>query len=518
MGSSKKGCACCTKNVTITILLVVGIIFIVGGCVILIEFPKIIENQIKKNVVIKKGSQGYDEFTKPTSPMLMSYYVFDIQNVGEMYEGKKPRVVQRGPYTYHELRENIPLAWEDNGNLLTYNENKTYIFDPEQSCPNCTEDDVITTANIVPLTLISDTAKSGTFVKLALGALMVSQKVSIFHKLTVREVLWGYNDTLLLFLKKMEDSPEVKQFIDYLKKHDPALAAKIPNLNPFIQLQYNGTAGLEEVGNTTIMTGKDNIDNLQQTTKWKGKSSLTFWNTTYGNMINGTDGTHFCPRPSKTERVYIFVSDVCRSLYVTYQREQYLKDIKLQRYTTPDELFQNSTINKENAAFCVPKCYGTGLLHIGQCLPMGPPILMSGPHFYQGDPSLYEAIDGLHPNAEKHGTYLYVEPYTGITMKAHKRLQVNIDISNTKGYETLMKKVRSVMFPIMYIDEHGEVSNADAKKFKNQVYFAVSLGEYLQYGLIGLGGLLIVTAVLIGLVYRKKPLSISSGEKKPLLS
>ena len=48
MGSSKKGCACCTKNVTITILLVVGIIFIVGGCVILIEFPKIIENQIKK--------------------------------------------------------------------------------------------------------------------------------------------------------------------------------------------------------------------------------------------------------------------------------------------------------------------------------------------------------------------------------------------------------------------------------------------------------------------------------------
>ena len=83
--------------------------------------------------------------------MLMSYYVFDIQNLPEIYEGKKPSVIQRGPYTYNEIRENIPLAWEDDGNLLTYNENKTYIFDPERSCLNCTEDDVITTANIVPL-------------------------------------------------------------------------------------------------------------------------------------------------------------------------------------------------------------------------------------------------------------------------------------------------------------------------------------------------------------------------------
>ena len=35
---------------------------------------------------------------------------------------------------------------------------------------------------------------------------------------------------------------------------------------------------------------------------------------------------------------------------------------------------------------------------------------MSGPHFYQGSPSLVDAIDGMHPNAEIHGTFLYVEP------------------------------------------------------------------------------------------------------------
>ena len=63
-------------------------------------------------------------------------------------------------------------------------------------------------------------------------------------------------------------------------------------------------------------------------------------------------------------------NSICRSMYAVYKEDQYVKDIKLRMYTTPDELFQNSTVNKENAPFCVPKCYGTGILHIGQCLPM----------------------------------------------------------------------------------------------------------------------------------------------------
>eukprot|EP00795_Rhopilema_esculentum_P000574 gene574-10262_t len=1132
MTSSRK---CCTTNVKISTLMIIGIVLLVGGCVLIPEFPKLIQSQIKKNIVIKKGSQGYDEFLKPTSPLYMSYYVFDLQNEADVLNGEKPKVIQRGPYTYKEMRENIPVLWEDGGNLLTYLENKTYIFDQEMSCSNCTENDNITTPNIVALTFINDTMKSNTFVKVGLAGIMSAEKVTMFHKLTVKEIVFGYNDTFLQFLKSVEDNPMVKSFLDYLKKHDPALYAKIPNINPFLQLQYNGTAGMKQAGNTTIMTGQNDIKNLQLTTKWKGNSLLPFWNSTYGNMINGTDGTHFSPNPSKTERLYIFVSDVCsseplfsparykdkelclicsnefkqkdignsltntgwkkfkenaekwsnidipfsesthrftevfpkiRSLddpfgkvhkscravfennsdrfkqkyglvndssdpcedsvingnddstvpsprkrvtrsrqkgslrkekcficneekgtdllkgynqggigrcsdtnaankilerkeayladkgsrfhdasrrlelllsgeshdifavdvyyhqacYLKYTHSAWLKekradvedareehalqsffykfqskiirdkqafllhellkdvaliseeiglnapviqttqtlkrriidecgpeisfynsgkylivhasdvnpceyaiatlhgcglrdddlskafgrmvkrklearrnaprqwpctteeilsqldrgplpeiynaifytlkdygekneygynktisrvratkiwslasdwehlitkqpspkqailglvlhritgskesinylhklnhivsynDIRLQNMAwsrmvmskkavtaglrkgvvthstidnidaaqdtitgagtthftnktvfqllrgdqdvlptiaecpqTPlsiddepemqsvevpeyslgkrcgpsvfskfndskddgllderfkkdfawslagflplkieneelplldstndlanvdkrflgalvslrqspskstlenvmamqsfkdmvasllddvkDELFQNATVNKDNAPFCVPKCYGTGVLHIGQCLPMNPPILMSGPHFYQGDPMYYEAIDGLKPNPEKHGTFLYVEPYTGITMKAFKRLQVNIEIQNDPGYEVIMHKVRDFLYPIMYIEEHGLVGDADAKKFKNQVYFAVSLGEYLQYGLIALGGVLVLSAVVVGACAERK--------------
>jgi hypothetical protein len=37
---------------------------------------------------------------------------------------------------------------------------------------------------------------------------------------------------------------------------------------------------------------------------------------------------------------------------------------------------------------------------------VGAPIMMSFPHFYLGDPSLLETVEGLKPDAEKHDGYL----------------------------------------------------------------------------------------------------------------
>lgn len=62
-------------------------------------------------------------------------------------------------------------------------------------------------------------------------------KVQVFHKLPVREVLFGYNDTLLLKIMELEKSPAGKPFFDGLKKYDPALYNELQSLNPFVQLQ-----------------------------------------------------------------------------------------------------------------------------------------------------------------------------------------------------------------------------------------------------------------------------------------
>lgn len=38
----------------------------------------------------------------------------------------------------------------------------------------------------------------------------------------------------------------------------------------------------------------------------------------------------------------------------------------------------------------------------------GAPIMMSFPHFYLGEPSLLETVEGLKPDPEKHDGYLDV--------------------------------------------------------------------------------------------------------------
>ena len=43
-----------------------------------------------------------------------------------------------------------------------------------------------------------------------------------------------------------------------------------------------------------------------------------------------------------------------------------------------------------------------------------PPIVISAPHFYQGNESLLQTVNGLHPEKSAHETYLDVEPVSQI--------------------------------------------------------------------------------------------------------
>ena len=52
---------------------------------------------------------------------------------------------------------------------------------------------------------------------------------------------------------------------------------------------------------------------------------------------------------------------------------------------------------------------------------------MSQPHFYQGEEKLWKMVDGMsNPalNTSRYETFSYIEPYTGVSLKAHARLQV----------------------------------------------------------------------------------------------
>ena len=66
-----------------------------------------------------------------------------------------------------------------------------------------------------------------------------------------------------------------------------------------------------------------------------------------------------------------------------------------------------------------------GLIRVGNCYG-GVPIIMSAPHYFNVYPGLLEQIEGISPDKDKHDTTLDIEPNTGATIAAHKRIQVLI--------------------------------------------------------------------------------------------
>ena len=81
----------------------------------------------------------------------MKFYVYDVQNPDEIIAGtEKPRIVERGPYSFRENRTKIDIGKrDDNSDLfIQFGQYKAYYFDKETSCPECNKDDELKVLNV----------------------------------------------------------------------------------------------------------------------------------------------------------------------------------------------------------------------------------------------------------------------------------------------------------------------------------------------------------------------------------
>ena len=70
---------------------------------------------------LKPGSLVYKEWIKPSVPIYMKYFVFNVTNPNEVMEGLEiPNVTQIGPYSYRYggRDETSPEKWEGGGGGL----------------------------------------------------------------------------------------------------------------------------------------------------------------------------------------------------------------------------------------------------------------------------------------------------------------------------------------------------------------------------------------------------------------
>jgi len=66
----------------------------------------------------------------------------------------------------------------------------------------------------------------------------------------------------------------------------------------------------------------------------------------------GTDGSIFAPFVTSDRTLRIFSEELCRSLYLTYQKDIEQHGIPGYRFSLPKELLQRGSVNEDNKCFC----------------------------------------------------------------------------------------------------------------------------------------------------------------------
>ncbi|KAK3555433.1 hypothetical protein QTP86_016116 [Hemibagrus guttatus] len=460
--------------------IVIGALMLIAGIGILMagDLHTRIEQKLKGEITLSEGSKVFQTWKNPPPPVFMEFFFFNVTNPDGFMAGEKPRLTQMGPYTYREYRpkENVTFVEDGKVSALT---TKSFVFVPEMSAGDPTED-LVTTVNIPAVAVMNKLKDAGFFVRSSISIFMTSMKTTIFMTHTVDELLWGFKDPLLSRLRSAK--PEVDE-------------------NFGLMLYKNGSND----GEFVYYTGENNYLDYGRIHTWKGEKLMSFWATNQSNMINGSDGSAFHPFLTKEERLNVFTADLCRSIYMLFEKEVDVKGIPAYRYTPPRDVLASGKNNPENEGFCLEnnkeKCLSDGVLNVAVCR-KGAPVIVSFPHFYLADKKYVNAIEGISPVHKHHQTFLDLNPTTGIPVRAAKRAQINIKLDRITGFP-LTKTFNGTIFPIMFLNESVVIDDASAQKLQ-RLLFIVKLVPNFPFILIALGVILLVIGLFLYIYTRQK--------------
>ncbi|KAB5549199.1 hypothetical protein PHYPO_G00064640 [Pangasianodon hypophthalmus] len=459
--------------------IVIGALTLIAGISIIVvgDLHTRIEEKLKREITLTEGSKVFQTWKNPPPPVFMEFFFFNVTNPDEFMAGQKPRLTHMGPYTYREYRPKENVTFVENGTKVSALTPKTFVFVPEMSAGDPSVD-LVTTVNIPAVAVMNKLKDVSFWVRSGISMFMSSIKTTMFMTHTVDELLWGFKDPLLSRLRAAR--PEVDE-------------------NFGLMLYKNGSND----GEFVYYTGENNYLDYGRIDTWKGEKMMSFWATNQSNMINGTDGSAFHPFLTKEERLNVFTADLCRSIYMLFEKEVVVKGIPAYRYTPPRAVLASGKNNPENEGFCLEKdkCLDDGVLNVAVCR-KGAPVIVSFPHFYLADKKYVDAIEGVSPVHEHHQTFLDLNPTTGVPVRAAKRAQINIKLDRVTGFP-LTRNLNGTIFPIMFLNESVVIDDASAQKLQN-LLLIVKVVPNFPFILLALGATLLLIGLILFYFHTKK--------------
>jgi len=196
-------------------------------------------------------------------------------------------------------------------------------------------------------------------------------------------------------------------------------------------------------------------------------------------IVTGTrDGTQSnLYREGKTaENIDIYVTEGKRIVTFSYDKDVKFRGIDLRRYRIDEKNLLVATAGKyfldEDYVIPMTRYLGgyDGFLSQGQFYAKTPK-----PDLYERG---FDPASGFKPNEEDHATYLDVEPLTGRTMSARKRLQIGFSLHRDRlsildpwsRIFANFNKSYPLYVPLVYVNEGKDISEDDAKSFVKNIY------------------------------------------------
>ncbi|KAF2363795.1 CD36 family, partial [Trinorchestia longiramus] len=455
-------------------------VLITVGIVVPLLLPAVVNGQLDKMFVLSPNSPTIESFIEPSVPFQQAFYFFNVTNADEILIGKKPRVEEVGPFFYEEKFQRQDINWNVMKSSVSYRKNSTFRFVPDKSA-GLSEDTLITTVNPIMLTLAAMVVNMAlpTAARALLEIYLWRFQMEPFITKPAGELLFdGYEEPIIRALYTFTKNPNHKtgRFGFYYPK--------------------NQTKGVV----LELDTGAKNISNLMKLLSFDGRSSMDVWSKDSCNEMRGSFASPF-PRPIFPEKnIVMFSPSLCRSVYFEYNSSVSMGKLELYRYKLPFELMGKT---KENECYCSDDftCRDS-MADIAPCR-NGVPIVASYPHFYMASKKDINAVVGLKPEREKHETYLDVDPVTGLSLKAKKRVQINMPL---KRYADLpaLSKVQELIFPILWMDQGIEAPDASLLLLYEKVYYPQVVVSAVCYVFIALGVILIIAVVVVVLYTSRK--------------
>ncbi|XP_043924462.1 scavenger receptor class B member 1 isoform X1 [Protopterus annectens] len=453
---------------------ILGLLLTIFGILCFTFGHELIKDQVIKNVKIDPNSgMSYTMWRDIPVPFFMSIYFLEVLNPDEVLKGEKPMVHERGPYVYREYRQKSNITFHENS-TVSYREYRRYYFWRNMSIGG--EDDIVCLPNMLVLGSSILMENKSYLMKLAMSATFKAFDEKPFIKKTVGEILWGYEDPLVDFLNKF-----------------------FPNMIPFKgKFGFFAHFNNSDSGEFTVFTGDEDIEKVHMVDTWNGMKTVNYWRSDGCNMINGTAGQMWPPFLTPSRTLQFYSPDACRSMELVYEQSGVSNSIPVYRYIAPKTLFANGTDYPPNEGFC--PCRQSGILNVSTCR-FDTPMFLSHPHFYNGDRSLADAVDGLDPNEEDHSLFIDLHPMTGIPVNCSIKLQLNLFMKKVEGISET-GSIAPVVMPLFWFSESGYIDGPILKTFYTNLVLLPALMDYMQYILLVVGGLLVLIAIILAVIYR----------------